>query len=385
VKEDNPDQADSDEDGRGDACELAPERPAEFAPDVFTVVFLPDTQYYSIDYLSDPSGLTSIPFAHSEWICANKWALNIVFVTQLGDVSPSWKLARRYEHISDAMGLLDTCDIPWSVVPGNHDREIDREAGRVAYTNYRAYFNAERWSQFSWFGGAAQVVSGCNPSNYCEEVNTYQIVDTNLGFSFLHVGVEFDWQQFPLVDWVADVLATYPDLPAILTTHANVGLIEETGECLAGNGEEAFFNSYVRPHRQVFLAANGHFAGGGRNECEAERSNDAGLTAIEFYANYQSNSVVEDGWLRYCSFSVVDDAMSCSTYSPILGSFRGPASETSHGRLNLADRVGGGLELRPSASPGRSLGKGHGGRRGHSSRRTRTSFERRREAGNGGG
>lgn len=373
VKVDNPDQADSDHDGRGDACELAPERPADFAPDVFTVVFLPDTQRYSIDYLADPSGLTSIPFAHSEWICANKWELNIVLVTQLGDVTPTPARTEQYEHISDAMGLLDTCDIPWSVVPGNHDRKNEPGTDLIAYPKYRMYFNAGRWSQFSWFGGAAPVLDGCYPSNHCEEVNTYQIVDTNLGFSFLHVGIEFDWQQPPLVDWVADVLATYPDLPAILTTHENVGrFLDETGDCLEGDAEETFFNNYVRPHRQVFLAANGHFGGGGWNECEAERSNDAGFTAIELYANYQESSVVEDGWLRYCSFSVVDDAMSCSTYSPKLGSFRGPASETSHGSLNLADRVGGGLGLSPLAARVDHSGKAHGSRVEHHPRRART-------------
>jgi hypothetical protein len=54
--------------------------PAVAAPEAFTIVALPDTQFYSSSY---PETFA----AQTQWIVDNKERLNIVFAAHLGDVS----------------------------------------------------------------------------------------------------------------------------------------------------------------------------------------------------------------------------------------------------------------------------------------------------------
>src|SRR5437867_10145974 len=91
---------------------LVPEVP----PERFTIVLLPDTQYYS---LRDPLTYRK----QAEWIVANRDALNITFVIHLGDITDKngstsvdeWKNAHQ-AHL-----ILDNAGVPYSVTTGNHE------------------------------------------------------------------------------------------------------------------------------------------------------------------------------------------------------------------------------------------------------------------------
>ena len=105
----------------------------------FTIVALPDTQFYSKDY---PATFT----AQTNWIKANQVAQNIVFVTHEGDIVNTNSNASEWTNAVTAMNVLDTTSIPYATAPGNHDTNSGTN-----YTNYAANFGANRYSSKPWF------------------------------------------------------------------------------------------------------------------------------------------------------------------------------------------------------------------------------------------
>ena len=74
----------------------------------FTIIALPDTQHYSDQY-------PEIYFSQTQWIVDNKDALNIVFVTHLGDLVQHNDLYPEEWVVADeAMRLLDDV-VPYGV------------------------------------------------------------------------------------------------------------------------------------------------------------------------------------------------------------------------------------------------------------------------------
>ena len=97
------------------------------AAEDFAIIVVPDTQNY-VSYMND--GMPETFTAQTQWIAQNREALNIVFVTHLGDLvargdssEAEWLAA---EH---SMGLLEdpattgmSEGIPYGVALGNHDQ-----------------------------------------------------------------------------------------------------------------------------------------------------------------------------------------------------------------------------------------------------------------------
>ena len=101
----------------------------------FTVVLLPDTQYYSEKY---PDNYV----AQTLWIRDRRKRDNIKFVIHLGDIvqtstkKPEWKNADR------AMRLLDGV-VPYSMVPGNHDMVVKTRDSSL----YNEFFSPARFAE----------------------------------------------------------------------------------------------------------------------------------------------------------------------------------------------------------------------------------------------
>src|SRR4029079_1748115 len=79
----------------------------------FTLVALPDTQYYSAGY---PSTFTS----QTQWILNNRLSKNIVYVLHEGDLVDS-DSAVQWSNANNSLSLLDGI-VPYALVPGNHDQ-----------------------------------------------------------------------------------------------------------------------------------------------------------------------------------------------------------------------------------------------------------------------
>ena len=97
-------------------------RPFEPEGQDFTLILLPDTQYYS-EFFPD------IFYAQVQWIVDNQASQNILFVTHLGDIVHSGDApGADFEWINacSAISLLETngINIPYGLAVGNHDQGI---------------------------------------------------------------------------------------------------------------------------------------------------------------------------------------------------------------------------------------------------------------------
>src|SRR5262245_26922414 len=105
----------------------------------FSIVVLPDTQFYASSY-------PQIFDAQADWIAANKVALNIAFVMHSGDIVDAdvrgqWEIAARSLHRLDDV-------VPYFLAPGNHDYGTG-----LRDTMIDAYFPVSGFSSRPWFGG----------------------------------------------------------------------------------------------------------------------------------------------------------------------------------------------------------------------------------------
>ena len=110
----------------------------------FTIVALPDTQFYSESY---PAIFT----AQTQWIVDNKDALNIVYVAHEGDIVNVATSTAQWDNADAAMDLLENPattgladGIAYGMAPGNHDEPL---------TNFNSYFGVPRFSGRCYYGG----------------------------------------------------------------------------------------------------------------------------------------------------------------------------------------------------------------------------------------
>ncbi|MEM2779860.1 MAG: PKD domain-containing protein [Candidatus Bathyarchaeia archaeon] len=252
----------------------------------FTIIVLPDTQYYSQSY-------PEIFNNQTEWIVKNKETMNIVFVTHEGDIVENWNVLAEWQNANNSMSKLDNI-VPWGILPGNHD------GAGMDLTNYNTYFGYERFSGESWYGGAYQD----------NNANSYQLFSA-AGDDYLI----FHFQYAPsdsVLAWANTTIDNYPDRRVIVVTHDYLG----TDGSRSTNGE-AIWQKFVKPHAdQVFLVICGHAA------AETMRTDTVdGHVVYQLLANYQSRSNGGNGWLRVLTFSPLEDKIYVKTYSPYLNSY----------------------------------------------------------------
>ncbi len=164
--------------------------PSEPGSGAWSIVLLPDTQFYSAMY---PEVFQS----QTDWIVRQRHRHNIQFVLHLGDVThnnthPQWANAYR------AMETLQKAGIPFLLASGNHDIGT---WGRAK----------DRQSHFSDYFLQKGRVSG-------ESENAYLRVTVGEA-KFLLLVLEFGPRD-AVVDWANALVKRHPDHHAILVTHA---------------------------------------------------------------------------------------------------------------------------------------------------------------------
>ena len=120
----------------------------------YTVVVLPDTQYYA-------SSWPEIFMAQTRWIADNHATRPIAFVLHTGDVVDSdtteqWTVAAQALHALDGL-------VPYVITAGNHDYGKDQVADRMGMGSL--YFPPAELASSPWFQGTfedghGQVVHG---------------------------------------------------------------------------------------------------------------------------------------------------------------------------------------------------------------------------------
>jgi hypothetical protein len=284
---------------------------AQSAEDYWTLVAIPDTQFYS-----ETDRLAAFAREQTQWVVDNLDSERIEFVSHEGDLVENGDDTDEWDRIDTAMSTLDGA-VPYSTLPGNHDwAELWNKDSSIQ--NYLDTFGPSRFEGESWFGGSS-------PNG----LNTYQTFSGG-GYEFLHLALEFeprgsvDEPDTPL-GWAQSVIDDHPDHPVILTTHSylkdsggRVGYVQSDDD--AGNSSETVWEEFVEPNPQIFMVLNGHWTVSDGEEHQVS-TNEAGLPVYEMVADYQDRDNGGDGWLRLVQFvpgggSDGEDRVQVKSYSP---------------------------------------------------------------------
>jgi len=345
-----------------------------------TIAMIPDTQQY-IDYTLQTSEGFAIDSAElfitqMQYIADKSRSNggNIDFVASVGDVwqhvmrdndpaHVSRGLLPQLEHPAidrfvnpqetegfeipkaiEGYKIIEQAGIPFGVAPGNHDYDAwwamrdpasSEDATPIAilhvggFTNFKRVFGSESeffrnkdWYVSSFDGGSsgAQLFSAG-------------------GYRFLHLTFEMQAGD-AVLSWAQSVLDTYPDLPAIITTHDYLSARgeRETRRSMNlalmdpgyNNSAEFIWQNFISKNDQILMVLSGHQAGQALRIDE----NDAGHKVIQILADYQIRGQaaldagqslspnggitgVGDGWYRELTFFLGGDEprLQVRTYS----------------------------------------------------------------------
>lgn len=271
-------------------------RPQATAASDFTVVVLPDTQYYSESF---PTIFT----AQTQWIMQNRDTLNIEYVAHVGDIVNVATQINQWNNANAAMSLLETPvagfpdGMPYCPSVGNHDI-----ASGGNTTNFNTYFGVSRFEGRGYYGGHF----GSDNDNH------FNLFSAG-GMDFIVVSLEYDTTpDQPVLDWADALLKANPNRRAIVATHHGVG----TGNPAAfGTQGQAIYES-LKDNPNLFLIVCGHICGEGQRADVFE-----GRTVRTILTDYQCRTNGGDGWLRTMLFSPANDTITFKTYSPTLNQF----------------------------------------------------------------
>ena len=289
----------------------------------FTVVVLPDTQNYtnSADVHQD-YGLRQ-----TRWIRDNRVAQNIKFVLHVGDLqnpgNPYFArtddiyqpdLTRptgfidddtRWRRADAVIDVLDNNNIPYSIVPGNH--EYLRHSGQYERQEpiyYLEFFGPQRYAGKPTFGGS----SPADPVLPYAGMNTYHTFSGN-GYTFLNIALQFDPNDHDL-RWAQKVINENPGLPTIVTTHA---YLDNNGY---QPGYKNIWDDFVRLNPQIVMTVNGHITG----EHRLTDTNIAGHSVHQMLVDYQATDFPGlfqgGGYLRTMQFDTDANVVRVKSYSP---------------------------------------------------------------------
>lgn len=314
-------------------CSLLPMPARAAAEPDFTLVVLPDTQYYAKDY---PGTLK----AQVDWIIANRTRLNIVYVAHVGDVVDSSKSRPQWENAAKALNRLEDPTltglpdgIPFGVVPGNHDH-----AGPGEAKFFNQYFGVPKFEKKPWYGGHFGSTNNSHFDRFSAGGTDFVVVHVDFRTADKKTNAEnavgyvvaaaadylakktdsVEKIDFSAEDaWADGVLKANANRRAILVTHCAVNAQGQFNQ----RGRELY--DHLKNNPNLFLILCGHVAG------EAQRADIfQGRTIHSCLADYQKEANGGDGWLRLYQFSPANHRIAVRTYSPTLNKWRtNPASQ----------------------------------------------------------
>jgi calcineurin-like phosphoesterase family protein/carboxypeptidase family protein len=286
---------------------------AQTPSDEFTIIALPDTQFYSSTY-------PQIFAAQTQWIASHVQDQNIKLVLGLGDIVDSGGNLTQWQNADAAVRLLDG-KVPYMMAIGNHDYDKNDPASRTASTiNFNSFFGPARYAGASWYKG--NFPAGSNE-------NFYGVVNIN-GRDYLILVLEFAPRDSSL-NWAAGIISANPDKEIIVVTHmftysdntridhCDSNSAESFGVGQDNNGEDVWWK-LLQNYPNIHLVLSGHVVEGDGTG----RRMDIGVhgnLVNEILSDYQSDPSGGNGYLRILKISPSLNRVNVTTYSPYLNSF----------------------------------------------------------------
>lgn len=293
---------------------------SEFLP--FTVVALPDTQFYCESY-------PDIFSSQTQWIADNTSSEAIEYVSHLGDIVQTGSDSTQWGVADNAMAKLDGL-LPYGVVIGNHD--FDDQGGDRG-TTFRSYFGSSRFIGNPGYGGH----SG-------DELNSWHTFQAG-PWEFLMIHLDIDAPDAAL-QWAQSVVDNHPNMPTIVSTH--VYMDQSSGREPApyvrtsGNGGEQIWQEFIRQNDQIFMVLCGHW-NGERLEVDQNLNSNP---VYQILTDYQSRSNGGNGWLQMYKFKPLKNQIDVTTYSPWLNEYETDSDSQYTINVDFAQR----FDFQPTAT-----------------------------------
>lgn len=287
--------------------------PRNLSAEPFSIILVPDPQYYT----EHPS--YDLYSAQSRWIRDNWAGLNTKHVIYLGDLTNDNESAQ-WTTADAAYSILDSANLPYAVIPGNHDYKTNNTDGWVGVyardlTKYNGIVGPSRFSGKSWYGGNFE---GSNANNY-----TYVSVN---GLDFMAVGLEYAPRK-EVLTWANSLIGQHPNHRVIIFTHAYTtvngaytgGAASKYG--MVGSDGADIFEECASRHSNVFMVVCGHVTESKVNT----KIGVCGNTIYEMLVDYQGEKVkgtgvnLGNGWLRRLQFDPENNKIHASTITVVPG------------------------------------------------------------------
>lgn len=290
------------------------------ADDDFTLVVLPDTQYYTRDANPPERPEPDDPAyfrAQTQWAIDHRDSDRVVGLFGLGDIINNSDQIPQWERASDALSILeDTRDptwpdgLPYAVPYGNHDQFPKDEPEATETAN--DYFGVERFADRIYYGNN---YNGDNDENYVYfKSGDLEIVLLSLQFN--------DTPAPETLAWARAVLESHPNALGIVASHY---IVQGDGD-FSGQGQAIY--DALKPVPNLQLMASGHVAQAARRTDEFE-----GNVVHSMLSDYQRSApdpddpsrpiVVEQsltngghGYMRIWTFSPAQQRLHVESYSP---------------------------------------------------------------------
>lgn len=297
-----------------------PTTPFDAPPGTWTLVILPDTQYYASFY-------PEVYRRQTEWIAAHREKHHILFVLHEGDITDK-NTAPEWERARVAMDTLHRARIPYALTCGNHDYIVRGDKSDRPQPLINTYFKPSDYSNSEKVG-------------FFEEgklENTWHTFTAPTG-KYLVLALEFGPRDEVLA-WANQVTSSMPDHQVLMITHAYLyhddtrydwatrGAKQsgnpKKGQYVRGsvNDGEEMWTKLVSKHPNFQFVFSGHVCADGV-AYRADKG-DAGNLVHQLLVNFQDGRGAvkpQRGWggggfLRLMQFLPDGKTVRIRTYSP---------------------------------------------------------------------
>jgi hypothetical protein len=292
----------------------------------FTIIALPDTQYYSSTY-------PDIFDAQVNWILNQRADRHIAFVLHEGDIVDS-DVTAQWENASKSLHKLDGV-VPYVLAQGNHDYFI---LGGID----------DRTTMINQYFPVATIAT--NPG-FLESFEPTRVENTAqflmMGdMKWLVVSLEFGPRDVVLT-WADRVLKEHAEVPAMIVTHAylywdgtrydhiarpeqryNPYLYSVAPAPGTVNDGEDMWKKVVEGNENVEFVISGHVFNDATGDAAAAQTSihPSGRKVHQIVANYQQTTYGGGGFLRVMEFCPDQGNLRVSTYSPYLNLWKEDAA-----------------------------------------------------------
>ena len=294
------------------ACVFPPLLAAQAAPQDFSVVLLPDTQYYSESH-------PQIFQQQTQWIVDNRTVWNIQAVIGEGDIVNTPSQSYEWANADTAIKTLDQSGIPYTLAIGNHDYDgvLPQNRGTTAYNQ--------------WFGVSRYIAKPWYLGHYGSTNENFYTTFTVNGQQYIVLTLEY-YPRDPELQWAATIIQANPNADIFVTTHSFLYTDGTRGDTCdtndmrgtSGRNPETAWETTLKKYANVQLVVSGHLIG--NNTAHRTDLGINGNIVNQIFTNFQNLTNGGNGWLRILKFRPSLNVIEAYTYSPFLNQWRTDAA-----------------------------------------------------------